>query len=551
MADEQTIGTAYLTVKAKPDGSFGSDVGSMGAEAGDIAGGLFNGKFGAMLKKLPGIIAALGVAKEISEAVIGTGEEFDKMTDSIIIGTGASGEALEGLRQSAMNIGKTVPADFEAVGDVVQNLNTRLGMSGDELEKFGAQVIAAGNMLGKEVNLDTLTGAFNAFGVANDQAADKLDYLFNVGQATGIALNDLTAIMESNAPTMMNLGFTFEETANMAGLLDKAGMDANGTMSKMSKALVSLSQPGENAAQTYRRVLGELQSFIEAGDTASAIDLASKVFGTKGAAQFVGALQSGALSMEEIQNAALGAGDGIMETMEKTMDWDESLQILKNSVMVAFEPFTSGVLEWLAGIIQAITGFVQEHSAAFENLGGVLTVVWDVFTTLVTPALETVGTVIGTVVEAVGTLAGWFTSLWETAKEVWNGIVETIEGAINTIKGLFDFELEFPHIDIPHFGVDGAFSADPPSVPDFYVSYYAKGGIIDAPQLFVAGEAGAEAIVPLTTPNVMPFADAVASLIGGKGGDTYITMNVTADSTTTLDNLVAQARRARALNGGF
>lgn len=551
MADEQTIGTAYLTVKAKPDGSFGSDVGSMGAEAGDIAGGLFNGKFGAMLKKLPGIIAALGVAKEIGEAVIGTGEEFDKMTDSIIIGTGASGEALEGLRQSAMNIGKTVPTDFEKVGDVVQNLNTRLGMSGDVLEEFGAQVIAAGNMLGKEVNLDTLTGAFNAFGVANEEAAGKLDYLFNVGQATGIGLNDLTAIMESNAPTMQNLGFTFEETANMAGLLDKAGMDANATMSKMSKALVSLSQPGENAADTYRRVVGEMQSYIAAGDTASALDIASKVFGTKGAAQFVGALQSGALSMEDIQNAALGAGDGIMGTMEKTLDWDESLQILKNSVMVAFEPFTSGVLEWLAGMIQSITGFVKEHSSAFENLGGVLTVVWDIFTTLVTPALETVGTVIGTVVDAVGTLAGWFTTLWETAKEVWNGIVETIEGAIDKIKSLFDFDLEFPHIDIPHFGVDGAFSADPPSVPDFYVSYYAKGGIIDAPQLFVAGEAGAEAIVPLTTPNVMPFADAVASLIGGHGGDTYINMSVTADSTTTLDNLVAQARRARALNGGY
>lgn len=35
-------------------------------------------------------------------------------------------------------------------------------------------------------------------------------------------------------------------------------------------------------------------------------------------------------------------------------------------------------------------------------------------------------------------------------------------------------------------------------------------------------------------------------------GDAYnISMSVTADSTTTLDNLVAQARRARALNGGY
>ena len=42
-----------------------------------------------------------------------------------------------------------------------------------------------------------------------------------------------------------------------------------------------------------------------------------------------------------------------------------------------------------------------------------------------------------------------------------------------------------------------------------------------------------------------------ATINGGVTNNTSISMSVTADSTTTLDNLVAQARRARALNGGF
>ena len=46
--------------------------------------------------------------------------------------------------------------------------------------------------------------------------------------------------------------------------------------------------------------------------------------------------------------------------------------------------------------------------------------------------------------------------------------------------------------------------------------------------------------------------DSLASAVnGGVTNNTNISMSVTADSTTTLDNLVAQARRARALNGGF
>ena len=42
-----------------------------------------------------------------------------------------------------------------------------------------------------------------------------------------------------------------------------------------------------------------------------------------------------------------------------------------------------------------------------------------------------------------------------------------------------------------------------------------------------------------------------ATINGGVTNNTSISMSVTADSTTTLDNLVAQARRARALNGGY
>lgn len=56
------------------------------------------------------------------------------------------------------------------------------------------------------------------------------------------------------------------------------------------------------------------------------------------------------------------------------------------------------------------------------------------------------------------------------------------------------------------------------------------------------------------------IADAQRDIVSGMGalsatinnGSTYnVNMSVTADSTTTLDNLVAQARRARALNGGW
>lgn len=543
MPQGSEIGSAYLTIKAQPDASFANEIGEMGTDAGNM----FSGKFGAVMGKLPGILAGLGIGAAIGKELFDVGATFDKMTDAIVIGTGASGEALDSLVASAKTIGTSVPTDFEKVGDVVQNLNTRMGIMGDDLEALGTRVIAAGNMLGESINLDTLTGAFNAFGVANEEAAAKMDYLFNVGQATGISMNNLTSVLEANAPALQNLGFTFEESANMAGLLDKAGMDASATMSKMSKALVELSEPGESAADAYQRVVGEMMSYIEAGDTAAAIDIASTVFGTKGAAQFVGALQSGALSMEELTDASLGAGDGIMATMEATMDWDESWQMLQNSIMVALEPLASGLLETISGAVQNLTSFVQENSDTFNALGEVLGFVANIIGGVVGTALNLAFTLIGNVTKAVQTLIGGFQSMVATVKGVFDNVVNTIKGAVDKIKNLFHFDFHLPSLKLPHIVV-GEYIDVPvlgriPNPTTLHVEWYKQGGIVNGPQLIGAGEAGAEAIVPLTAPNVLPFAEAVADMIDGKG-DTFV-FNITADSETTLQRLVQEAQRAR------
>ena len=50
---------------------------------------------------------------------------------------------------------------------------------------------------------------------------------------------------------------------------------------------------------------------------------------------------------------------------------------------------------------------------------------------------------------------------------------------------------------LPHFTITGKFSLNPPSAPKFGVSWYAKGGIFDAPTIAGIGEAGPEAVVPL------------------------------------------------------
>lgn len=542
-----TVATAYVQVMPSMEGATSNitdailpQIDAAGEQAGASFGGKFGSKLSGALSKFVAPAAIAATAAAAGKALFDLGAEFDDMTDSIIVGTGASGEALDGLVQSAKNIATTVPTSFADAGDIVQNLNTRLGLTGDNLEALGSRVIEAGNLLGEAVNVDSLTGAFNTFGVSADDAASKMDYLFNVGQATGINLNTLTSTLEKQAPALKSLGFSFEESANMAGLLDKAGLDASSTMSRLSKVLAQSAEDGVPAREAYEGIVGQLQDYLAAGDEVAALDLANEVFGTRGAAQFLDAVKQGTLSLDAMQDAALGAGDGILGTMERTEDFGEKLERLKNKAAVALEPLASGVFDAVGQGLTMLETFVDENSAAFETLGSIAQTLADIVGSVLSIAFDVLSMAFQPVLAGVAAVGDAFNNVLG----VIQGAFDFMAGIVNRIKGLFSFEFSLPGLKLPHIIV-GEYIDVPvlgriPNPMTLHVEWYAQGGIVNSPTLFGAGEAGPEAIVPLTAPNLAPFANAVANAMGGSGGIYIENMTVQAND---LDEFVLSVER--------
>ena len=298
--------------------------------------------------------AALAAGKGLYEI----GSTFDDVSDTIRVGTGATGDALDGLVEVATNVGKTVPAQFSEIGPVVADLNTRLGLSGDTLQTVASQYLEAGRILGQDVDINQTTAAFSAFKIAGDDVIGGMDTLFQISQATGVSMNDLAAAVQDNAPAMQNLGFTFEETASLAGQLDKAGLESKTTLAAMGKGLVNLAKDGEEPQEAFRRVTGEIQDMIGAGDIAGAIDLSSGVFGTKAANQFVGAVQDGSLALDDLVANVQASDDTILGVGEETSDFAESWQLVKNNALAALEPLGSTVFNALGDALSEAVPYV-------------------------------------------------------------------------------------------------------------------------------------------------------------------------------------------------
>lgn len=456
------------------------------------AGGFLNkftSKFGKAGPLVAAGIAAIPVAAvAAAKGLYNIGEEFDSMYDTIRIGTGASGQAFESLKDSARNVAATVPADFDKIGKSLADVNTRTGLTGKTLETVSSQFLEAGRILGEEIDINKATGALNGFNITGKQTEAGMDTLFRVSQATGISMNDLSGILGKNAPALQSLGFSFNESAAMAGLLNKSGLDANKTLGSMGKALLEVSKSGEKPADAFKRVTGEMGTMLKKGDEAGTLNLASKLFGTRGAPQFIGALKSGAINMDAIGKAAKGSGDTILGVGKETADAAEAWQLLKNNAKLALEPLASGLfnaagktLGWLTGLIKNLSGsgglgamgkafnspVLKAAGKIFQDIGtqaqslyqaikpvasaiiGALMPIFSVLLPIVTGTFTAIGSVIKGALQILtgifqvfkGIFTGDWNGLWNGLKTivtgVWTAITGILSGSFQLVQGIF------------------------------------------------------------------------------------------------------------------
>ena len=501
--------------------------------------------------------AGIGMAVGLAGAFVKAGLDFEKMEKVLIQGTGASGEALKDLKEQATDVMKTVPESAETVATTIADVNTHLGLTGDELEDTSKLFLDFARVA--EVDVSNAVGALDAqltqFGLSAGDSEEVLGDLLRISQATGVPMDKLLSQMETFGPIFANANFTAEETAALLGQMEQGGVN----LTRVGPALNKFFRDAAKNGKKPQKALQETVEAIEnATSTTDALNIATAAFGAEGAQRMVSLIQSGNFDLKEF-NGLLGEGTGIVdEQAEATATLSDKFNTLKNKVLAELGPVAVSIMEGIMeamdklmpvveNIIQAVKDFFA--SEGFQKFAEGVGKVIDEIIGHAKYMWEQIQLFFGFIIDI---FKGDFAGAWDKVKEIASNAFEQgkklgsmlLDGIMAALKaiggvvsdlastladafvGAVKWALNNIVIDPINWAIEKAVDTldvtlgpfvNFPKVDEF-IPRLAEGGIVTSPTLALIGEAGPEAVVPLNGNHSV-------------GGSTYITVNMPVGSS--------------------
>lgn len=403
-----------------------------------------------------GIAVATGKAVvEAGKYLKDLGSQFDGAADAIRIGTGATGDALDGLLDDFDEVYKSVPTTMEDASKAIADYNTRLGLTGPQLQEISKQALQVSDMLGDDLGgvIEESSQAFQQWNIDADNMGGAMDYIFKVSQSTGMGFTDLMSNMQKFGPQLQEMGYSFETASALMGQLDKAGVNTEEVLSAMKKSVGALAKEGISASDGLAMYYEQIKN---AGTAAEAASIASEIFGTKAGSTMAAAIRDGTLAVGDLTESLMENGETIAGAAEDTYDFAERLQIMKQGLEVALKPMANTVFDGLnkfmpvlqklmeqivpviSDAVEAAAPFVEEFlmgaAAALEDVlplisqlaADLLPILTQLMSTLLPPLLSLVQTLLPPLMQIVGAILPPIASLLSTILPMITQIVSAV-----------------------------------------------------------------------------------------------------------------------------
>ena len=327
------------------------------------------------LLAMGGAVAAIGAAAVGTMVVVGkmaldVQKDYDDAVDSLIIGTGASGEALDAMGQSVKNL-KTGTAglgtDMRTIGATMAELNTRTGATGEQLETLTGSIMDFSRLTGTDSvqNTRLLTRTMGDWGVSMEDGSALLDKMFGAGQAFGISIDSLAGKLVQFGAPLRQMGFSLEESMAMLGKWEKEGVNTELVIGSLRIAAGKFADQNIPLAEGLADVSDRIKN---AATDSEALTIAMETFGARAGPDMAAAIREGRFSLEEAIATLDSTSGSLADATDRALDFGDRWEMTVAKVQVAMQPL--GEAMW--NLAEQAMPYVEQAMLALVEAGTVL-----------------------------------------------------------------------------------------------------------------------------------------------------------------------------------
>lgn len=438
------LGQAYVQIVASAEGISGSIQDALGGvgNVGEEAGGIFNSGLAASLSKFV-VPAAIGTSL-LAIGKIGNDmySEVEGGMMNVITATGATGDAAKELEDVYQNVASSVVGSFEDIGSAVGEVNTRFGVTGEDLEGLSEQYMKFAKVNGVDVvnSIDQTQKALTAFGLDAEAAPALLDAMTKAGQNTGVSMETLQNGLVQNAAAFQELGMDIDSSIGFMSQLEMSGANSSTVMSGLRKAMKNAAEDGV----PLEEALSQLQDTIANGDESmDGLTAAYELFGKSGD-QVYAAVKNGSLDFNNLTQSMEGSSGALDEVYQNTLTNSEKMDLAMQNIKLAgadlFAPIAESISDVLVNTVIPLTQ--QAFGAVSEFMTGVQTfyaenispVVEDVSATVMPIVQSIIGTVESGMESVGGVIQEVMPEIQAIVQKVWPVVSNIISTAVSVIK---------------------------------------------------------------------------------------------------------------------